>query len=50
MKREGLKDHSVLFLNKTLLDESPEDQWDESMIKNRSERLAGLAARVWPGP
>jgi hypothetical protein len=49
-KREGLGKHSVLFLNKELLDESKVDGWDESTILERGERLARLAAQVWPGP
>ena len=49
-KREGLGKHSVLFLNKDLLEMSTDDQWDEATILKRGERLAKIAAQVWPGP
>ena len=49
-KREGFREHSVLFLNKALLDDSPTDHWDEAAIRNRAEQLAQLAIQVWPGP
>ncbi len=46
-KQEGIKDHSVLFLNKDLLDEVPE-VWDEAAIAERAKRLCQVAAKVWP--
>ena len=46
-KREALRDHSVLFLNKDLLDHAPEE-WNEAAIEARSRRLHEVAARVWP--
>lgn len=46
-KRKELARHSVLFLNKTLLDEAP-NEWDESAIAKRGECLFRVAARVWP--
>ena len=49
-KRESLRDHSVLFLNKILLDHSPADRWDEATIRRMGEHLAQLATQVWPGP
>lgn len=49
-KREALGDHSVLFLNKALLADSPTDQWHEATIRSRGDTLAKLAARIWPGP
>ena len=49
-KREGLNEHSVLFLNKDLLAESFIDLWGEKAIRCRSERLAQFAVQVWPGP
>ena len=45
-KREGLGKHSVLFLNKELLDESTVDRWNEATILERGERLAQLAAQI----
>ena len=46
-KRASLDAHSVLFLNKDLLDHAPE-QWDEAAIEARSRRLHAAAVRVWP--
>ena len=49
-KRETLEDHSVLFLNHSLLAESKGVAWDEQMILARSKRMADLVCKVWPGP
>ena len=46
-KREELDKHSVLFLNKTLLDDAP-DVWDEAAIAERAKQLCAAAAKVWP--
>ena len=46
-KREGLSEHSVLRLNRTLLNEAP-DVWDEAAIEERARRLCATAIRVWP--
>ena len=46
-KRTTLQDHSVLFLNKWLVTEGPEE-WDETAIKNRSEWFYAQAAKIWP--
>jgi len=46
-KQAGLQEHSVLFLNKTLLANPPE-VWDEARIEERGSGLAKLAAKVWP--
>jgi hypothetical protein len=46
-KRITLGNHSVLFLNKTLLDDTG-DVWDEPAIEERAKRLYKLAAKVWP--
>ena len=46
-KQAALDAHSVLFLNKDLRDNAPE-QWDESAIEARSRRLHAAAVRVWP--
>ena len=45
-KRETLGQHTVLFLNKQLLEKAP-DVWNEKMIEERAERLFNAAARVW---
>lgn len=49
-KREILTDHSVLFLNRTLLAETKGRDWDTKSIQARGRRLASIVARVWPGP
>lgn len=46
-KREGLGEHSVLRLNRTLLSEAP-DVWDEAAIDERGRRLCAMAVKVWP--
>ena len=46
-KRKTLGKHSVLFLNKTLLDDAP-DVWDEAAIEERARQLCAAAAKVWP--
>lgn len=46
-KREGLGKHSVLFLNKDLLDKAPAT-WDEAAIADRARRLCQAAIKVWP--
>ncbi len=46
-KKKVLNQHTVLFLNKELLDEAP-NTWDEELIEERARRLSGIAARVWP--
>ncbi len=46
-KKADLRNHSVLFLNKTLLDTAP-DVWDEDAIQKRAIKMCQSAARVWP--
>ena len=46
-KQAELRKHSILFLNKTLLDDAP-DVWDEAAIKERAKQLCAAAAKVWP--
>lgn len=48
-KRQELAKHSVLYLNKALLDQASGD-WDEEAIHDRGSQLAELMAYVWPGP
>lgn len=43
-KREALKDHSVLFLNKQLCEH---DEWNEQKITERAEVLFEIAASTW---
>ncbi|MYI24100.1 MAG: HNH endonuclease [Gammaproteobacteria bacterium] len=46
-KRKALAEHSVLYLNKSLVNEGPE-HWDEVVIEERSKRLHKRAIRIWP--
>ena len=46
-KRKNLDQHTVLFLNKNLLDGAP-DVWNEAGIVERARRLCEVAAMVWP--
>lgn len=48
-KKETLGKHSVLFLNRNLL-ENPPAVWDEDAIWKRSRQLAELVIEIWPGP
>ena len=50
LKSKTLKEHSVLLLNRRLMDEFGEVAWDEQTILSRSRRMATLVAVVWPGP
>ena len=44
-KREALKNHSVLYLNKALL---KFDDWSEAQIEERSKELFVAALKIWP--
>ena len=50
VKRDALNKHSVLMLNKFLIEESANAVWDEQFITDRSDRIAKIVARVWPRP
>ena len=45
-KRRGLAEHSVMFLNKRLVNEGPET-WDEQEIEKRARWLHERAIQVW---
>ena len=47
-KREELKKHSTLFLNKELVDDAGRMTWDEAAIEDRARRLCRAAIKVWP--
>jgi hypothetical protein len=49
VKREALRKHSLLLLSKELVDEN-RNTWDETKIDARSDRLAELIVKIWPGP
>ncbi len=44
-KREALRDHSVLFLNKQLCEK---ERWDEDAIEGRAAELFDIATSLWP--
>ena len=46
-KRKTLANHSVLFLNKRLVNKGP-DVWDETAIEKRSKWLGKRAVKIWP--
>ena len=46
-KREELKNHSTLLLNGELISKS---HWNEESIRNRSQKMADLISKCWPGP
>ena len=46
-KSKELAEHSVLFLNKWLVNDGP-DVWDESGIEKRGQLLYESAVKIWP--
>ena len=46
-KKEALAEHSVLFLNKRLVNDGPQ-VWDEAAIEERARWLHANAVKVWP--
>lgn len=46
-KRKALAEHSVMFLNKRLVNDGPEI-WDEQAIEHRAKWLHEQAVEVWP--
>lgn len=49
-KQATLDKHSVLLLNRQLLEMYAAEAWTEKTIVSRSLRMAKLVAEVWPGP
>ncbi len=47
-KREILRKHDNLFINKHLLDNAPKDRWDEETILERGKWLASIITQIWP--
>ena len=47
-KREELKHHSTLFLNKELVNDEKRMVWDEAAIADRARRLCKAAIKIWP--
>jgi hypothetical protein len=48
-KRRGLAEQSVLHLNRDVV-QGTVANWDEASIRGRGNRLAMLAAKIWPRP
>lgn len=48
VKRAALNAHSVLYLNKRLVDDYGQRDWNEGTIRARSRMLAAQAAKIWP--
>ena len=46
-KRKAFADHSVLFLNKRLVNDGPQC-WDENAVEDRARWLHNQAIKVWP--
>jgi len=46
-KRQGLAEHSVLHLNRDVV-QGTVANWDEASIRERGSHLATLATKVWP--
>jgi len=47
-KKEELKNHSTLFLNKELVNDEERMVWDEAAIETRAQQLYEAAVKVWP--
>lgn len=47
-KRIAIGAHSVLYLNKRLLDTYGNGDWDEARIRDRCRTLAAQASTIWP--
>ena len=46
-KRKAFADHSVLFLNKRLMNDGPQC-WDENAVEDRARWLHNQAIKMWP--
>ncbi len=46
-KRQALKEHSVLYLNRELIDV---EHWNEEEIDIRNDHFAELICKIWPRP
>ncbi len=50
-KRQGVKGHDVLFLNKRVLDIAEERKgWSEATIRERTQELTEVIIEIWPVP
>jgi hypothetical protein len=48
-KREGLEEHSVLFLNRELLKKAG-DKWTDDAIGARTKEMTEVVIQIWPVP
>ncbi len=49
-KREALAKHTVLHLNKELVDAYKDRDWTDATIRERGSELAKVVRRIWPAP
>ncbi|WP_419854652.1 DUF262 domain-containing protein [Candidatus Poriferisodalis sp.] len=49
-KQETLDDHTVLHLNKDLLNAYKDADWTEATVAARGASLAAVVTRIWPAP
>jgi hypothetical protein len=49
-KRGLLSEHTVLHLNRDLLNAYADEEWGEGTIRERGKMLAERAMSTWPGP
>ena len=49
-KRETLSKHTVLHLNKELLDTHQDTEWAEATIRERGTALSDIVKTIWPAP
>ena len=47
-KKKMLADHTVLHLNKDLINNYNDSEWTESAIRERGTKLAKVLTRIWP--
>ncbi|MXX94106.1 MAG: DUF262 domain-containing protein [Gammaproteobacteria bacterium] len=50
VKRQALNKHSILRMNHELTSENGPMEWNESLIVERSTRIAKFVAKIWPRP
>jgi hypothetical protein len=49
-KRQLLSEHTVLHLNKELLNTYGNRDWNDAAIRERGKKLAARVIAIWPGP
>lgn len=48
-KRDALKDHDVLMVNRKLIERAG-SQWSDELIRERTQRLIGVITKIWAVP